>query len=274
VQLTDRDYVTHAHTPLAFLHATPRRLLLGGAGFILNSGSSITRPSSFIATDLNRTYSGFFFLCPALPMPDIQAAAQLPPSRSVPTPHSSPCTYRCTPRFCPLHTRDPRLLAVLCAPPSSPACALLLLHTRLLSLSPPGLSLRLWCKPASPRPAPARAVHVVLPVLAHSCAIRPDGTPVPTLLRTARSHSSLAPCAIRIVWPLCPPLYRCAYLPLPSLLGLLQTLSVALTCVLLSQHVSHPTSIQIMPPTVFLLSLALRLVLASARSSHLLDSAS
>ncbi|KAJ7914506.1 hypothetical protein B0H13DRAFT_2325240 [Mycena leptocephala] len=45
----------HIHTPLAFLHATPRRLLLGDAGSILPS-------PSFIATDLNWIYSDFFFL--------------------------------------------------------------------------------------------------------------------------------------------------------------------------------------------------------------------
>ncbi|KAJ7887923.1 hypothetical protein B0H13DRAFT_2342234 [Mycena leptocephala] len=225
----------HIHTPLAFLHATPRRLLLGDAGSILPS-------PSFIATDLNWIYSGFFFLS----LPCHVAAANSHPR--------DPFLLR-TPRHAladVLHdsarsTRVTRTSSLSCVRRSRRPHAHCFYCTRFSR-----------CSRMSARPAP-------------------DGAPIPSLLHATPSHSSLALCAIRIVCALCSPPYRCAYLPLPSLpslLGLLQTLSVALTCVLLSQDVSHPTSIQIMPPTVFLLSLALRLVLASARHSHSLDSAS
>ncbi|KAJ7834072.1 hypothetical protein B0H13DRAFT_2370068 [Mycena leptocephala] len=147
----NRDYVPHARTPLALLHATPRRLLLGGTGCILNSTSSITRPS---ATDLNRIYSGFVFLSPAPPTPDTQVTATSSHPRDpfllrTPRPaladvlhdsaHSTRMT-RTSSLSCVRRRRRPHVHCFYCTCPPS--------------LIPPGLSLRLWCKPASPRPAP------------------------------------------------------------------------------------------------------------------------
>ncbi|KAJ7880495.1 hypothetical protein B0H13DRAFT_2345570 [Mycena leptocephala] len=115
----------------------------------------------------------------------------------------------------------------------------------------------------SPSPCLAPAVHVVLPVLAHSCAIRS----ISLLSRSVCDPHGMAPLS-PAVWmcipsaPVSPPTP-----PDPLCRSYLRLAEP-------SQHVSYPTSIQIVPPPVFLLSLALRLVLASARRSHSLDSAS
>ncbi|KAJ7880482.1 hypothetical protein B0H13DRAFT_2541358 [Mycena leptocephala] len=267
----------HTHSPLALLHATPRRLLLGGAGCILNSASSITRPFLYryrfepdpLGLGLSRVLVSLY--CPATP--DTQAAAA--PTLDVRSVlHIGLYMYPTI-----LSVAHPRSAFRRC-----PVCAALAARMHTASTAhasafpqPSRTIFALVVQACFPVPATARTVHVVLPVSRTHARSVPDGTPVSTLLHAARSHSPLAPCAIRIVCALCSPPYRCAYLPLPSLpslLGLLQTLSVALTCVLLSQHVSHPTSIQIVPPPVFLLSLAFRLVLAAARRSHSLDSIS
>ncbi|KAJ7838893.1 hypothetical protein B0H13DRAFT_2367123 [Mycena leptocephala] len=66
--------------------------------------------------------------CPANP----SSSRQLPPSMSRPY---SLLVH--VPHDYPLHMLDPPLVSALCAPPSPPARALLLLHARRPSLGPP-----------------------------------------------------------------------------------------------------------------------------------------